>query len=168
MTEDLASETARQLQRAAQLRRSLEKGDRDDWKSRSLIYLVLSWVSTTLTVLVSVLLVVDGWFAYDVFFRDDQGSPPVASPHSDEPTYSALRIAEDQGRFAGEVTIRNPFDRDVTVLVTVNVYDGEQEVGELIGDVTLKPRSQSSVELTGLDDYSSYTDARVHLSGWPT
>jgi hypothetical protein len=146
----------------------LEKSEHDAWKSTSLIHLVLSWVSITLTVLVSVLLVVDGWFAYDVFFRDDPGSPPVASSHGDEPTYSGLRIAEDQGRFAGEVTIRNPFDRDVTVLVTVNVYDGEQEVGELIGDVTLKPESESTVELTGLDDYSAYTDARVHLSGWPT
>jgi hypothetical protein len=164
MAGDLASETARQLQRAAELRRSLEKSEHEAWKSRSLLRLVLSFVNTILTVLTIAVLAVDGWFAYDVFVRDDAGTSAAAS--ATEPSYSDLEVFEDAGSFAGRVTISNPFDRDTYVMVTVNVYDGDQAVGEVSGVVTLKPHSKSSVELIGFDDYAAYTDARVHLSGW--
>lgn len=164
MSGDLASETARQLQRAVDLRRSLEKSEHEAWKSRSLLRLVLSFVNTILTVLTIAVLAVDGWFAYDVFVREDAGTSVAAS--ATEPTYSDLEIFEDSGAFAGEVTITNPFDRDTYVMVTVDLYDGDQAVGEVSGIVTLKPHSRSSVELIGFDDYAPYTDARVHLSGW--
>ncbi|MCW2764932.1 MAG: hypothetical protein JWO11_891 [Nocardioides sp.] len=166
MTGDLASETARQLQRAARLRRSLEKSEHEAWKSGSLLCLVLSFIGTTLTVLVVAVLAVDGWLAYDVFVRDDTGTPATSSAAATEPTYSDLSIFDESGSFAGEVTITNPFDRDTYVIVTVNLYDGDQAVGEVTGTITLKPNSRSSVELIGFDDYAAYTDARVHLSGW--
>jgi hypothetical protein len=115
---------------------------------------------------VTVILVVDGWFAYDAFFRDDPGSGAGVTAEATSPTYSGLRIVDDAGLFAGDVTINNPFDRDTFVIVTVDLYDGDQAVGELTGSVTLKADSQSSVELLGIDDFTAYTDARVHLSGW--
>jgi hypothetical protein len=167
MTGDLASETARQLQRAAQLRQSLEKSEHQAWKSRSLLRLVLTFVSTTLTVLVIAVLVVDGWFAYDVFVRDDAGTSAGSATAATEPKYSDLEIFEAAGSFSGDVTITNPFDRDIWVLVTVDLYDGDQQIGEVTGDVTLKPDSKSRVDLSGFDDFAKYTDLRVHLTGWP-
>ena len=81
--------------------------------------------------------------------------------------YSDLVIFEDFDRFAGTVAITNPFGRDIEVLVNVDLYDGDQAVGEISGMVTLKPESTSVVELDGFDDFGDFTESRVHLSGWP-
>jgi len=51
--------------------------------------------------------------------------------------------------------------------VDVSLYDGDQAVGEIRGNVTLKPDSTSVVELDGYDDFVDFTESRVHLSGWP-
>ncbi|WP_187366805.1 hypothetical protein [Nocardioides dongxiaopingii] len=48
--------------------------------------------------------------------------------------------------------------------MTVDVFDGEQNVGELWGSVTLKPQSASSVDLFSLNRYVRWTDARVYLT----
>ena len=51
--------------------------------------------------------------------------------------------------------------------MNVDLYDGDQHVGEVNGNVTLRPDSTSVVELQGFDDFVAYTESRVHLSGWP-
>ena len=65
------------------------------------------------------------------------------------------------------MAITNPFDRDIEVFVDVDLYDGDPHVGEVNGNVTLRPDSTSVVELQGFDDFVAYTESRVHLSGWP-
>ena len=49
----------------------------------------------------------------------------------------------------------------------IDLYDGEQHVVEVNGNVTLRSDSTSVVELQGFDDYVQYPESRVHLSGWP-
>ena len=105
-----------------------------------------------MTCLVLIVLAVDGWFAYDAFRNEPPGSGTSASSTADGPTYSDLEIFEDSGRFAGRVAITNPFDRDIDVFVNVDLYDGDQHVGEVNGNVTLRPDSTSVVELQGFDD----------------
>ena len=75
-------------------------------------------------------------------------------------------IFEDFDQFAGRVSITNPFPRDIEVLVDVDLYNGEQAVGELHGSVTLRPDSTSVVELLGFDEFVDFTESRVHLDGW--
>lgn len=92
---------------------------------------------------------------------------PGVSAQSAEPTYSELELYQSRGAFAGQVRVTNQFNQDIEVFVEVNVYDGDQEVGELHGDVTLKPQSAAQVELYGLDEFASYSEARVSLNGYP-
>ena len=161
------SEIAEALQKAARLRGEVEQLERKAPKRRSLAGRVFSFVIISLTCLVLIVLAVDGWFAYDAFRHDAPGSGTTTSSTADGPTYSDLEIFETVGRFAGRVAITNPFDRDIEVFVTVDLYDGDQHVGEVSGNVTLRPDSTSVVELQGFDDYVSYTESRVHLNGWP-
>ena len=49
------------------------------------------------------------------------------------------------------------------MLVTVDLFDGDQNVGELLGTVTVKPGKASSVELISKDPYVSWSDAHVDL-----
>ena len=65
------------------------------------------------------------------------------------------------------MAITNPFDREIEVFVTVDLYDGEQQVGEITGSVTLRPDSTSAVELDGFDEFVSATESRVHLLALP-
>ena len=84
-----------------------------------------------------------------------------------EPSFSDLEVFDDAGNFGGRIAIRNPLDRDAEIFVEVDIYNGEQNVGDLLGSVSLKPDSASRVELQGSEDFVEYTDTRVHLSGWP-
>ena len=45
----------------------------------------------------------------------------------------------------------------------VDLYNGDQAVGELQREVTLKPDSTSVVELLGSDEFVDFTERRVHL-----
>ena len=113
------------------------------------------------------------WLSWDVFLnspeatsKPDTRTTETASNGSQ--AYSDLEIFEDpSGHFAARVTIRNNTSQDSMVIANVNIYNGDQSVGELIDSVTLKPQSESVLELTGYDDFTDYTDARVHLSGIP-
>jgi hypothetical protein len=51
--------------------------------------------------------------------------------------------------------------------VTVHVYDGEQDLGEVTGDISLKPNSTATVELDGYDEYRPFTDTVLELGGVP-
>jgi hypothetical protein len=82
--------------------------------------------------------------------------------------FDALRVAKgDLGYFDGTISIENPTDAFQDVLVTVALFDGEQNVGKLIGSVTLKPGSSSSVDLISFDPYAAWGDARVDLRRSP-
>lgn len=82
-------------------------------------------------------------------------------------SYSDVRILDHWGTFAGRLSIRNHTDLDTYVLVRVNIFDGDQNVAQMMGTVSLKPESESSVDVTGADTYGPYTEARVHLLAMP-
>lgn len=83
--------------------------------------------------------------------------------------YRDLEVPEREGSvFDGEITVENPTAVYQDVWVTVDLFDGEQNVGELSGSVTLKPRSSSIVELSSLDRYVDWTDAYVDLWRLPS
>lgn len=67
------------------------------------------------------------------------------------------------GRFTGTISVENPTDSFQDVIVTVDLFDGDQNVGELMGIVTVKPGTASSVELMSVDSYVPWSDAHVDL-----
>lgn len=69
--------------------------------------------------------------------------------------------------FAGSISIENDTSDIQDVFVTVDLFDGDQNVGELIGSVTVKPGSASSVDLISVDQYVSWSDAHVDLMRTP-
>ena len=69
----------------------------------------------------------------------------------------------DSGAFSGSISIENPTEGFQDVLVTVDLFDGDQNVGELVGTVTVKPGKASSVDLFSMDPYVSWSDAHVDL-----
>lgn len=71
-------------------------------------------------------------------------------------------LGED-GSFVGMISVENPTDTFQDVIVTVDLFDGDQNVGELFGAVTVKPGTASSVELMSVDSHASWSDAHVDL-----
>jgi hypothetical protein len=125
---------------------------------------VLTWATRLATIAVIGVLAANAWIAWDVFVDNDgSGSAPAS-----EPSYSDLEVYDDAGHFGGEITVRNPLDDYVALMVTVDLYDGDQNVGDMSGTITMKPDSEAVVTLRGFDDYVDYTDTRVGLLGWPT
>lgn len=160
------SEITEALQKASRLRGEVEQLERRAPRRRSLAGRVFSFVTISLTCVVLIVLAIDGWFAYDTFRDEGPGSGATAEAAAGGPTYSDLVIFEDFNRFGGRVAITNPFPHDIDVFVDVNLYDGDQAVGELSGMVTLRPDSTSAVELTGYEEFVDFTETRVHLDGW--
>jgi hypothetical protein len=116
-----------------------------------------------------------GWLGWDSITHSSDPATNATGPTStDHPGtnaegYSALKIFRSASvRFAGKVTLRNQTRYDVQVLVTVNMYDGEQNVGHVFGHTTLRPHSASRVDLTGFDHYTRFTESRVSLSRLPS
>lgn len=161
------SEISAALQKAAKLRAQVELLEPRAHKRRSRTGRVFSFVRVALTCLVLVVLGVDVGLAYEAFRSAGPAPGTSTSLAVEEPTYSDLQVFENSERFAGQIAITNPFNRDIEVFVSVALYDDEQNVGEVSGSVTLRPDSTSVVKLQGYDDFVSYTDSRVHLSGWP-
>lgn len=104
------------------------------------------------------------WLASDssTDAREPEGETADGS-HS----YSDVRVFEDGGAFAGELSIRNHTNVDSYVIVTVNLFDGDQNVAQMMGDVSLKPDSASSVKVGPTERFEPYTEARVHLTAIP-
>jgi hypothetical protein len=71
------------------------------------------------------------------------------------------------GNFDGKITLVNHEHLHVHVMVTINVYDGDQQVGDLTGSVTLKPDSASTVDLLSIDTVASYDNTTVELLPLP-
>lgn len=81
-----------------------------------------------------------------------------------DPDFGDLDVSPgDDDRFAGSISIENPTDTFQDVIVTVDLFDGDQNVGELFGTVTVKPGKASSVDLFSMDRYVSWSDAHVDL-----
>ena len=79
-------------------------------------------------------------------------------------TYSNVQIgSSDVGYFDGNVKLVNHEHIHVRVMVTINVYDGDQQVGDLTGSVTLKPDSASTVDLVSVDRVAAYDNTTVEL-----
>lgn len=82
--------------------------------------------------------------------------------------YSNLKIgSSDLGTFDGRIKLVNHENLHVDVLVTINVYDGDQEVADLSGSVTLKPGSASNVELSSIDEFATYDNTTIELLPLP-
>ncbi len=69
----------------------------------------------------------------------------------------------DDDLIAGSISIKNSTDSFQDVLVTVDLFDGDQNVGELLGTVTVKPGTASTVDLFSMDPYVTWSDAYVDL-----
>lgn len=97
--------------------------------------------------------------------------PPSLSTQaaSKDVSYSNVHLMRDDiGWFDGTVDVRNGTAKPVTVMVTVHAYSGQQNIGDLTGQVTLKPTSTSAVDLKSTDEYASFTDTTVELLPVPT
>lgn len=156
---------ARRSSSTDRLLAEVDRLDTDEVRRRQGRGFVGRWlrrISQLLTLAVLVVLAVDGWYAYDEFTRDE---PIRAAPG--EPGWSDLEVWDANGRFAGQVTIDNPTDRYVEMWVDVDLFDGDQNVGDLSGSITLKPDSEAVVELSGADDFVDHDDEHVSLLGLP-
>ncbi|GGD30596.1 hypothetical protein [Nocardioides daphniae] len=78
--------------------------------------------------------------------------------------FSGLKVTKgEDGRFDAAITVQNTGSTYQDVMITVSVFDGDQNVGTLMGTVTLKPNRSSSTDLFSADDYVAWTDAHVDL-----
>ena len=73
----------------------------------------------------------------------------------------------NNGAFSGSISIENPTSTFQDVVVTVDLFDGDQNVGELLGIVTVKPGTASGVDLLSIDPYVPWSDAHVDLMRTP-
>lgn len=73
----------------------------------------------------------------------------------------------DDGRFDETISVENPTDAFQDVMVTVDLFDGDQNVGELVGSVTIKPGTASSMKLISPTPYVEWSDAHVDLLRLP-
>ena len=81
-----------------------------------------------------------------------------------DPGFGNLDVDRDESSlFAGSISAKNSTDTFQDVLVTVDLFNGDQNVGELFGTVTVKPGTESSVELMSFDSHVPWSDAHVDL-----
>jgi hypothetical protein len=94
--------------------------------------------------------------------------PVAQGPRTnDQITYRSVAVANAGGQYAGTVELTNHTDVHADMIVTVRVYDGEQELGELTGDISLKPHSTAVVDLESSDGFRPFTDTVVDWIGVP-
>ncbi len=78
--------------------------------------------------------------------------------------FDDLEVSQtDDGRFAGTISVENPTSAFQDVFVTVDLFEGDQNVGELVGSVTVKPGTSSSVNLMSPTSFAEWSDAHVDL-----
>lgn len=99
--------------------------------------------------------------------RDHGDSHGGGSGESQGIKYSRLQILNANGSFDGTLELANLTTIHANVYVTVHVYNGDQEVGQLRGDVSLKPDSSAEVNLDSFNPYDEFTDAVVELLPLP-
>lgn len=104
---------------------------------------------------------------YVLWSRHGGGSPEGGSGESRGIGYSELTILSDDGSFDGAIELANRTTVHANVFVTVHVYDGDQEIGELSGDVSLKPGSSAQADLDSVDQYDEFTDTVVEIMPLP-
>ena len=93
------------------------------------------------------------------------GGSQITGTDSD---FDELNVTQGQDNdFEGTIKVENPTSDFQDVFVTVDLFDGDQNVGELLGSVTLKPRSSSSVSLSSSDAHTRWDDAHVDLLRLP-
>lgn len=81
-----------------------------------------------------------------------------------DPDFGELDVDRgEDGLFAGSISVENSTDGFQDVIVTVDLFDGDQNVGELFGSVTVKPGTASSVELMSIDSHVPWSGAHVDL-----
>lgn len=85
-----------------------------------------------------------------------------------DPDFSDLEVTRDvNALYDGTVVVSNPSGSFQEVVVTVDLFDGDQNVGDLIGSITLKPRSEATVDLRSGDVHARWTEAYVDLLRMP-
>lgn len=99
--------------------------------------------------------------------RHGGDSPGEGSGESKGIKHSELKVLSAKGSFDGTIELTNRTSIHANVYVTVHVYDGDQEIGKLSGDVSLKPDSSAQVDLDSFDQYDEFTDTVVELMPLP-
>lgn len=95
---------------------------------------------------------------------ESPGEPGTTQTSQDDVSYSDVQLERNQiGWFDGTLEAENQTHRETEVLFQVHVFDGEQNVGELTGKVTLKAGATSRVDLVSTDKYAEHTDVSVDL-----
>lgn len=124
----------------------------------------------TLAVLLGCTFVVSAYVAWSgitgrepVPIPDALGGGPKNVTGTDS-NFADLHVQRGQdGSFAGSVSVTNPTASFQDVIVTVDLFNGDQNVGELFGSVTVKPGTASSVDLMSVDSHTTWSDAHVDL-----
>ena len=84
-------------------------------------------------------------------------------------SFGDLKISRGgDGSFVGTISVENPTDTVQDVIVTVDLFDDDQNVGELFGNVTVKPGAASSLDLMSIDSHVPWSDAHVNLMRSPS
>ena len=94
--------------------------------------------------------------------------PPAGESQSEkEVSYDELKVLRVDDRFDGTIELTNHTNVHANMYVTVHIYNDDQDIGELHGDISLKPHSTARVDLQSFDDYSPFNSTVVELLGLP-
>lgn len=79
-----------------------------------------------------------GALAHQFEWPPFEDSPTAQGPQGNEElTYTSLTVAKAGGHYGGTVELTNHTAVHADMIVTVHVYDGEQELGAVTGDISL-------------------------------
>lgn len=98
--------------------------------------------------------------------RDQLGGAPDLPSVSSLPGVTHAQLALDEGRlgrFHGTVEVTNKTPARLQVIVRVTARDEGDQVGRLVGEVTLSSGSTAGVELHSVDAFASYDETDVEL-----
>lgn len=91
----------------------------------------------------------------------------ITAEQGEDYDFSKLKVTKGGfGLFEGSIVVENTTSERSKVIVTVDAFRRQQNLGELNGNATLKPHSSSKIELTSLDDFARATDYQVEISGF--
>lgn len=99
-------------------------------------------------------------------FEDKDPKRTPSAPTSTDPRvdYSdAIVTTDERGNFSGSIRLTNNTDRSMPVLVTLHIYNGPDNIADLVENTTMKPDTTSTVDLTSFTPFEDFSDITVDL-----